>query len=302
MEPATGAAVTVGAALAALDALRIDDAATRFADDALVAGAPDPGPRAGLVALSVTVAAPVLDAFVAGATPVASIGLGATASPGRIVGPSSGGPSADRLRQRALPRRGPDPAGGLVGPRPPLERSWRRSVRGSRAACTGCARAPPAPGPHAGARADRHRAGASPELACHHAAQLAPPRQRRHRGPRPDGPGTIPAARPMQTPDFWSIPFVSGPPVAADAPPLLGAVLARSPARRRRRRCVTTTASATGGRARHAGCARPRRAVERRGRGRAASMQLERRLVNPNRAVAGAVRAQPPRGRARRST
>jgi hypothetical protein len=44
----------------------------------------------------------------------------------------------------------------------------------------------------------------------------------------PDGPGTIPGGAPsMQTPDFWSIPFVSGPPTAADAPPLLGAVLQR---------------------------------------------------------------------------
>jgi hypothetical protein len=32
----------------------------------------------------------------------------------------------------------------------------------------------------------------------------------------------------MQTPDFWGIPFVSGPPVAADAPALLGVVLART--------------------------------------------------------------------------
>jgi hypothetical protein len=31
----------------------------------------------------------------------------------------------------------------------------------------------------------------------------------------------------MQTPDFWSIPFVSGPPQASDAPALLPAVLAR---------------------------------------------------------------------------
>jgi hypothetical protein len=31
----------------------------------------------------------------------------------------------------------------------------------------------------------------------------------------------------MQTPDFWSIPFVGGPPVATDAPALLGSVLSR---------------------------------------------------------------------------
>ena len=42
----------------------------------------------------------------------------------------------------------------------------------------------------------------------------------------PDGPGTIPGGAPgMQTPDFWSIPFVSGTPVAAPAPELLGTVL-----------------------------------------------------------------------------
>ncbi len=43
-----------------------------------------------------------------------------------------------------------------------------------------------------------------------------------------DGPGTIPGGAPnMQTADFWSIPFVSGPATAADAPPLLGTVLER---------------------------------------------------------------------------
>jgi hypothetical protein len=44
----------------------------------------------------------------------------------------------------------------------------------------------------------------------------------------PDGPGTIPGGAPgMQTSDFWSIPFVGGPPVAADAPALLEPVLRR---------------------------------------------------------------------------
>src|SRR4051812_35740200 len=97
MQPATGPAITLDAAVAALDALGIEGAAARLADDALVARAPDPGPRAGLVALSVTVAAPLLDAFVAGNTPVATIGLGATASPGRIVGPRPDAPSTIRV-------------------------------------------------------------------------------------------------------------------------------------------------------------------------------------------------------------
>ena len=79
MEPATGSAVTLDGAVAALDALGIEHAEARLADARLLARAPDPGPRAGLVALSVTVAAPVLDAFVAGDTPVDSIGLGTPA-------------------------------------------------------------------------------------------------------------------------------------------------------------------------------------------------------------------------------
>jgi hypothetical protein len=57
MEPATGPAVTLDAATAALDALGVADAAARLADDVLVARAPQPGPRAGLLALSVTIAA-----------------------------------------------------------------------------------------------------------------------------------------------------------------------------------------------------------------------------------------------------
>jgi hypothetical protein len=44
----------------------------------------------------------------------------------------------------------------------------------------------------------------------------------------PDGPGTIPGGAPgMQTPDFWSIPFVSGPARDGAAPALLGTVLER---------------------------------------------------------------------------
>jgi hypothetical protein len=42
----------------------------------------------------------------------------------------------------------------------------------------------------------------------------------------PDGPATIPCGAPgMQTPGFWSIPFVAGPPATGPAPALLGTVL-----------------------------------------------------------------------------
>ena len=44
----------------------------------------------------------------------------------------------------------------------------------------------------------------------------------------PDGPGTIPGGAPsMQTPDFWSIPFVGDGPHESGAPVLLGPVLER---------------------------------------------------------------------------
>ncbi len=97
----------------------------------------------------------------------------------------------------------------------------------------------------------------------------------------PDGPGTIPGGAPaMQTPDFWSIPFVSGTPVAAGAPALLGEVLARatgatppSPLR------YDDAPGRVVVGARHAWCARPRRAVASRGCARPAGPGLD--AVNP---------------------
>jgi hypothetical protein len=227
MTPAIGPALTVDAALAALDALGVDDAAMRFADDALVARAPDPGPRAGLVALSVTVAAPVLDAFVAGDTPVDSIGLGATASPGRIVGPA-GASSAHRVVNERYRAEVPTLLAGSLA----HDLLWSGPGAGqyeevvlhalvalvhlqllARTAALG----------HTGTElARRQNSLAITLLNSRHpgSADLAVR--------APDGPGTIPGGAPgMQTPDFWSIPFVSGTPVAADAPALLGEVLQR---------------------------------------------------------------------------
>lgn len=86
MVPAAGDPPDESTAVAALEAVGITDAATRMADAELRRRAPDPGPRAGLVALSVTVGAPVLDAFLGDGTPVRTLGSGVPASPGRIVG------------------------------------------------------------------------------------------------------------------------------------------------------------------------------------------------------------------------
>jgi hypothetical protein len=229
MEPATGATVTVDAAVAALDALGVDDAAGRLADPALVARAPDPGPRAGLVALSVMVAAPVLDAFVAGGTPVETVGLGATASPGRIVGPASDdAPTATRVVNERYRAEVPTLLAGSLAHdllwSGPGAGQYEEVVLHALVAVVHLqllARTPVL-------------AQTGTELARRQNSLAITLLNSRHPGSAdvavkaPDGPGTIPGGAPgMQTPDFWSIPFVGGTPVAADAPALLGDVLAR---------------------------------------------------------------------------
>lgn len=239
MVPAAGPPTSFDGAVAALRALGVDDPATRLADDRLVGRVPDPGPRAGLVALSVTVAAPVLDAFVAGATPVTSIGVGSPASPGRVVGPPADPPDA---HPGAAPHGVPSMrvVNERYGAEVPtlLAGSLAHDLLWS--------------GPGAGqyeevvlhalvALVHLQLLARSPELA-RTGTELARRQNSlaitllNSRHPRsadiaviaPDGPGTIPGGAPsMQTPDFWSIPFVGGPPVAADAPALLGPVLAR---------------------------------------------------------------------------
>jgi len=238
MEPATGEMVTVDGARAALDALGIDDAADRLDDGALVARVPDPGPRAGLLVLSVTVAAPVLDAFLAGTTPVQSIGVGATASPGRIVGPparpstdtstdtSTGSPDTHRVVNERYRAEVPTLLAGSLAHdllwSGPGAGQYEEVVLHALVALVHLqllARTPAL-------------AQTGTELARRQNSLAITLLNSRHPGSAdiavraPDGPGTIPGGAPgMQTPDFWSIPFVGGTPVAADAPALLGAVM-----------------------------------------------------------------------------
>jgi hypothetical protein len=228
MEPATGDAVTEAAGLAALDALGVPDAAARFADAPLVARAPEPGPRAGLVALSVTVAAPLLDAFVAGTTSVETVGLGATESPGRIVGrPADASLGARVVNQRYHAEVPTLLAGSLAHDllwSGPGAGQYEEAVLHALVALVHLqllARTPAL-------------AQTGTELARRQNSLAITLLNSRHPGSAdiavkaPDGPGTIPGGAPgMQTSDFWSIPFVSGPPVAADAPELLGDVLQR---------------------------------------------------------------------------
>jgi hypothetical protein len=235
MEPATGPAVTVETAVAALDARALLEAAAPLGDDVHQARAPDPGPRAGLLALSVTVAAPVLDAFVNGATPVDVIGLGATASPGRIVGPPADAPTDgphratgvrvvnERYRAEVPPLLAGSLAHDLLWSGPGAGQ-YEEVVLHALVALVHLqlvARTPAL-------------ARTGTELARRQNSLAITLLNSRHPGradlavKAPDGPGTIPGGAPgMQTPDFWSIPFVGGPPVAADAPALLEPVLRR---------------------------------------------------------------------------
>ena len=123
MVPAAGAAPTEAGAIAALRDLGISDSGAALGDAALVARVPDVGVRAGLLALTVTVAAQLLPAFVDGDRPVQSIRYGEPSSPGRIVGPPSGeaATTAGAGRQRALRSRAPRVARGIARARPAVE-------------------------------------------------------------------------------------------------------------------------------------------------------------------------------------
>jgi hypothetical protein len=226
MAPAVGAAPTAAEAIGALEAVGIADAVDRMDDEHLRARAPAPGPRAGLVALSVSVAAPVFDAFVAGATTVATLGLGRTESPGRIVGPGTDARPGVRLVNERYRAEHPALLAGSLA----HDLLWSGPDAGQyeevtlHALCALVhvqllARAP-------------SLARLGTELARRQNSLAITLLNSRHPGADDlavralDGPGTVPGGAPgMQTPDFWSIPFVSGPPVAGDAPALLGTVL-----------------------------------------------------------------------------
>jgi hypothetical protein len=231
MEPAAGPPITVDAAVAALEALGIDRAAEHLTDDALVARAPDPGPRAGLVALSVTVAAPVLDAFVADDTPVRLRGIGPTASPGRVVGPPSddaGAAGSTRVVNQRYAAEVPTLLAGSLAHdllwSGPAAGQYEEVVLHALVALVHLqliARTPSL------ARTGTELARRQNSLAVTLLNSRRPGRADISVR-APDGPGTIPGGAPaMQTPDFWSIPFVGGTSAAADAPQLLGTVLER---------------------------------------------------------------------------
>jgi hypothetical protein len=214
------------------------DVAARLDEAALVERAPDAGVRAGLLALTGTIAEPLLDAFVAGAAAVERLAYGTTASPGRVVGPPAtatpqpGAATTERPTERVVNDRYAAENPALLVLSLTHDLLWRG------AGASQCEEATL----HAlGAMAHVQLLSRCPELAS--AGTELARRQNslaitllNSRRPgsadialiAPDGPGTIPGGAPsMQTRDFWSIPFVSGGPHDGDAPPLLASVLRR---------------------------------------------------------------------------
>ncbi len=205
-----------------------DDATARYDDATLRDRVPAPLPRAGLAALVGTVGEPLLDAFLEWGTAVTALRMGAPASPGRVVGPAAHGDLSVRLVNARY--RAEHPV--LLAPSLTHDLLWSGPGAGQyeevvlHALCALV---------HVQLIA-RHAfvADLGTELARRQHSLAITLLNSRHPGSpdvslvAPDGPGTIPGgAASMQTPDFWSIPFVSGDPVASDAPALLDAVLAR---------------------------------------------------------------------------
>ena len=220
MAPAEPPGLDVGALVDALTAIGIPDASARLADTRVATRAPDPALRAALVALDVTVGAPLLTPYLAGGPPLV---YGPTASPGRIIGPDAAGARVVNERYRYE-----HPF--LVVPSLVHTLLWTGEGAnqyeevvlhslGARAHLQLLARLP--------ALADL-----GTELARRQSSlTLSLFNSRRPGSGRivlvaPDGPGTIPGGDPgMQTPDFWSIPFAPERRDPADAPAALRTVL-----------------------------------------------------------------------------
>ena len=188
---------------------------------------PTPLAVAALAALVGTVGEPLLDAFAAGLTPVHELRVGAPASPGRVVGPGPGGDPGVRFVNARY--RAEHPV--LVAPSLVHDLLWSGPGAGQyeevvlHALCALV---------HVQLLARHPFVGELRTELARRQHSLAITLLNSRRPGRaeisllaPDGPGTIPGgAEGMQTPDFWSIPFVSGPPQAAATPAPLADVLA----------------------------------------------------------------------------
>jgi len=202
-------------------------AVARYDDATLRDRVPAPLPRAGLAALAGTVGEVLLDRFLDWGTGVTALRVGAPASPGRIVGPAAHGDLSVRLVNARY--RAEHPV--LLAPSLTHDLLWSGPGAGQ---CEEAVLHALCALVHVQLVA-RHPfvADLGTELARRQHSLAITLLNSRHPGSAdislvaPDGPGTIPGgAEGMQTPDFWSIPFVGGEPQPSDAPALLGDVLA----------------------------------------------------------------------------
>jgi hypothetical protein len=228
MVPAAGPALDRRAARAALGEIAVSGAVDRLDAPDLVARSADAGVRAGLLALTGTLAEPLLDALLRGDTPVDRLSYGTPASPGRVVGPGDDGDPRVRFVNDRY--RAEHPA--LLALSLTHDLLWR------------------GPGASQCEEATLHALGAMTHVQllarCPELASIGSELARRQNSLAitllnshqagsadialiaPDGPGTIPGGAPsMQTRDFWSIPFVANGPHDGDAPELLVPVLRR---------------------------------------------------------------------------
>lgn len=202
--------------------------AVELDDPALVARVPEMPVRAALVLLGTTVAAPALRGFLDRESSTDTIAFGAPSSPGRIIGTPNGAPEDssarvvnERYRAEHFALVAPSLAHDLlhhaVG-----AGQYEEAFLHALLAMVHLQLLASAPD-LADLRTELARRQHSLAITLVNSRQ---PGDDRIRLVAPDGPGTIPGGDPrLQSCDFWSIPFVGGPPQAGPAPAALGAVL-----------------------------------------------------------------------------
>lgn len=217
MVPASGAPLDESAALEVIDRCLDPDhaeaARTAFGNGDTARRVPEPALRAALVLLTGGPAAPVLDAFVAGATPVQQLDIGPTEGRGRVVGQERDDPDPAR---RVLDERyraehpavvAPSLAHALCHHGPLAGNAEEATLHGLLAAVHTWLLATT---PTLGAlRSELARRQASLTITLLNARAPGSPRASIR---CPEGPGAIPGGNPaLQGPDLWSIPFTDRP-------------------------------------------------------------------------------------------
>ena len=185
----------------------------RFESMELRERVPDPQVRAALVMLGDGPAAPVLDAFLAGATPVLRLGVGSTVGEGRVIGTAIGDPDPDRrvLADRYAAEHpavvAPSLAHAICHHGETASNAEEATLHGLLAAAhTWLLAGDPALG-RLRTELARRQASLTISLLNARAPDSSAASIR-----CPNGPGTIPGGNPaLQGPDLWGIPFTGRP-------------------------------------------------------------------------------------------